>query len=121
LFADVNLHGHVVGPTPEGVELFSDSEKDWFCNYHTSLVAAIVLRYAQGRCRQNVRHSLEQLESSQMKLSTLFDVGSIFRRIASGEITPSGAQYILLERRDDFGPELAARIEHHVRTLAEFI
>jgi hypothetical protein len=121
LLADVNRHGYVVAPTPEGVELFSDSEKNWFCNYHTSLVAAIVLRHAQGRYRRNIKHSLLQLETSQMKLSTLFDVGSIFRRMASGEITPSSAQDILAERHHDFGSELAARIERHVRTLAEFI
>lgn len=118
VFADINLHGYVVGPTPVGVELFSDSEKDWFCNYHTSLVAALVLRYARARYLPELIHSLKELETSHMKLSTLSDVGSIFGRMASGEVTRSGALAMLGHHS---GPELARRIERYLRRLSEFI
>jgi hypothetical protein len=121
VFADVNLRGYVAGPTPAGVDLFDDSEKIWFCNYHTSLVAAIVLRYAQGRYLPDLARSLERLGTSHMKLSTLRDVGSIFRRMASGEMTPSSAQDTLIDLHHDFGPELTVRIERYLHALSEFI
>jgi hypothetical protein len=121
LFADINLHGYVVGPTPVGVELFCDLEKNWFCNYHTSLVAALVLRYARARYMSNLVQSLEELETSNMRLSTLSGVGSLFRRMAAGEVTCSGAQDTLVDARHDFGPELTLRIERYLRALPGFI
>jgi hypothetical protein len=120
LFADINLHGYAVGPTSEGVDLFSDSEKTWFCNYHTSLVAALALRYAQGRYLPDLIHSLEQQGTSHMKLSALFDVGSTFKRVASGEMTRISAQDTLVGLQHDFGPELAGRIERYLGRLSEF-
>jgi len=121
VFADIDLHGYVVGPTPEGVDLFSDSEKTWFCNYHTSLVAAIALRYAQLPYLPAFIHSLKRQETSHMKLSTLFDVGSILSRMASGEVKRSAAQDALVGLKHDSGPELAARIERYLGMLPEFI
>lgn len=120
LFADINHHGYAVGPTPEGVDLFSDSEKTWFCNYHTSLVAAIVLRYAQERYLPALTLSLERLGTSHLKPSTLLSIGSIFKRMASGEITRSSAQESILDLQHDFGPELTGRVERYLRRL-EFI
>jgi hypothetical protein len=120
LFADIDLHGYAVGPTPAGVELFSESEKTWFSNYHTSLVAAIALRYAQGQHLPDFIHSLERQGTSHMKLSTLFEVGSIFKRMASGEMTRSSAQGTLVDLQHDFGPELAGRIERYLHMLSEF-
>jgi hypothetical protein len=121
LFADIKLHGYVAGPTPVGVELFSNLEKNWFCNYHTSLVAALVLRYARARYMPNLVQSLKELETSNMKLSALCEVGSIFRRMASGEVTCSGAQAMLVDVQRDFGPELALRIERYLSALPGFI
>ncbi len=121
LFADIDLHGYAVGPTPAGVDLFSDSEKTWFCNYHTSLVAAIALRYAQGRYLPDFIHSLERRGASNMKLSTLFEVGSIFKRMASGEMTLSGAQDTLADLHHAFGLEFAGRIQRYLHMLSEFI
>ena len=120
LFAAINLHGYAVGPTPEGVELFSDSEKSWFCNYHTSLVAAIALRYAHGRYRADLIDSLGERRTSHIKLRTLSDVGSIFKRMASGDVTRSSAQDALVDFQRDFGPELAGRIERYVNVLPQF-
>ena len=121
LLADISLDGYVVGPTPEGVDLFDDSEKAWFCNYHSSLVAAIALRFAQGPCSPALRHSLRRQETSQVKLSALSDVGSLFSRMASGEVKRSGAQDALVDLQHEFGPELAARIERYLGRLPEFI
>ena len=121
LFADIDLHGYAVGPTPAGVDLFSDSEKTWFCNYHTSLVAAIALRYARGGYLPDFIDSLQQRRASNMKLSTLFEVGSIFKRMACGEMTLSSAQGTLVDLQHAFGPELAERIQHYLHMLSEFI
>jgi hypothetical protein len=55
-----------------------------------------------------------------MKLSTLFEVGSIFKRMASGEMTRSSAQGTLVDLQHDFGPELAGRIERYLHMLSEF-
>ncbi len=121
LFADIDLHGYVAGPTPVGVELFSDPEKQWFCNYHTSLVAALVLRYARARYMPDLVQSLDELETSHTRLSTLSEVGSIFRRMASREVTCSEAQALLVDVRHDFGDELTLRIERYLRALPGFI
>ncbi len=121
LFADVNLHGYVAGPTPVGVELFSDLEKNWFCNYHTSLVAALVLRYARARYMPDLLHSLKELETSQIKLATLSEVGSIFSRMASAEVTRSGAHDMLVDVRHNVSPELTLRIERHLGALSGVI
>ena len=119
LFAAINLHGYAVGPTPEGVELFSDSKKTWFWNYHTSLVAAIALRYAHGRIA-DIIHSLERRITSHIKLRTLSDVGSIFKQMASGEMTPKQRARYACGFSARFGPELAERIERYVNVLPQF-
>lgn len=119
LFGDVNVHGHAVGPTPDGDDLFSELEKPWFCNYHTSLVAAIVLRYAQGHLTDLVR-SFEEQNASHLKLSALLAVGSIFKRLASGEVRQSGVHDLLVDLGREVSPEVAARVERYVGMLPEF-
>lgn len=121
LLTDINVHGRAVGPVPEGVDLFSDSEKNWFCNYHTSLVSAIALRYAQGRHLSDFTHLLNEHETSNRKLSTLMAVGSIFKRLASGEIPPDRAQGQFTALRHELGGKLADRIERCVAMLPELI
>jgi hypothetical protein len=120
LFADIGLHGYAVGPTPEGADLFGDSEKSWFCNYHTSLVAAIVLRYAHERYRLDLIHSLERQKASDVKVRALFDVGSLFKQLGSGEMTRSRAQDALLDLQRDLGPELAGRIGRYLFVLSQY-
>ena len=116
---EVESSGYVRGPDLIDDNLYAGAEHTWFCNYHTSLVAAIMFRklYCFGLDRLRTA-MLRQNEASE-RIGSILQAGRLLSKMANER----GLQPIVRGQcgQQDPEPDRLRALDLYIGTLPAFV
>jgi len=120
LLSSIQRDGYAPGPSVKGEEFYVGAAATWYRNYHTTIVAAILLRFANGPQRDRLAQLIDRDDAARVPYGALLRAGRVLSELADAEIDRPRAERTLDDLRGMLPATFMRRLSGYLDRLPDW-